>query len=225
MKHFFFPFFLLALMASGCIGDDIIFDEVEEAARITNPLDTLGVGEEYQFEGMFTNNIGVVEERAILWSSSDPTIVSVDENGLAMGLAKGMAEIKATVELEGKPSVEDINEIVIDEETVVSNISKSGMLTSTSSYNLKGGFTITENNGKLDIEFADDYEASTALPGLYVYLANNPSSINSALEIGKVEVFDGGHSYELDDIGINEYQYLLYWCKPFNVKVGEGVIE
>ena len=47
----------------------------------------------------------------------------------------------------------------------------------------------------------------------------------ATLEIGAVEVFKGAHSYILEgDIPLNQYDYLLYYCKPFNVKVGDGPI-
>ncbi len=37
------------LLMVGCIGDDVIFDEVDEAVRIINPVDTIGFGETYLF--------------------------------------------------------------------------------------------------------------------------------------------------------------------------------
>jgi hypothetical protein len=50
-------------------------------------------------------------------------------------------------------------------------------------------------------------------------------STQQAFEIGAVSVFSGAHSYQLPtSIGLMDYQYLLYWCKPFNVKVGEAKI-
>jgi len=84
---------------------------------------------------------------------------------------------------------------------------------------------LREEGGNLTLRFEDDYRASTALPGLYVYLTNNPNSTNSALEIGAVTTFSGAHTYTIEDVDISEYQYILYFCKPFNVEVGEGLIE
>ena len=43
------------------------------------------------------------------------------------------------------------------------------------------------------------------------------------MEIGEVKVFKGAHRYTIGgDIALNQYKYLLYYCKPFNVKVGDG---
>lgn len=223
MKYHLF-FFSILLLAFGCIGDDVIFDEVPEAVRITTPLDTIGVGDEFQLEAMYTNTIGVEEAATILWESTDPSIVSVNSTGLLTAIEKGEVEIVAKVELD-QSTIEDRMTLISDEETVIIDQTKSGVINTTSSYNLKGSFTIADDNGKLIISIADDYEASTALPGLYIYFSNNPSSTSSAFEIGAVDVFDGSHTYEVEGVGINDFQYLLYWCKPFNVKVGEGVIE
>ena len=105
-------------------------------------------------------------------------------------------------------------------------ISRSGVIATTSSYALTGDFTMTSNqNGLLEIALGENYRASTSLPGLYVYLTNNPNSINGAFEVGKVTVFEGEHSYTLPaDISITDHSYLMYWCKPFSVKVGGGDI-
>ena len=41
-----------------------------------------------------------------------------------------------------------------------------------------------------------------------------------------VQVFDGAHEYALPaGIGLLDYDYLLYYCKPFGVKVGDGAID
>ena len=40
-----------------------------------------------------------------------------------------------------------------------------------------------------------------------------------------VNIFDGAHEYTFTGADIFEYDYLLYYCKPFNVKVGDGEIS
>ena len=90
---------------------------------------------------------------------------------------------------------------------------------------LEGGFTLSITETGLQLSLGEDYKASTTLPGLYVYLSNNNNTTSQAYEIGPVKVFTGSHSYDLpSSIGLMDYQYILYWCKPFNVKVGEAKI-
>ncbi len=221
-----FIVFLGVFILSSCIGDDIVFDEVEESVRILNPVESIGVNETYQFTAIFTNNVGMEEPRTILWSSSDPSIVEIDATGFASAKEKGITEISASVEMENNEIVADVISVMVNDTTVISNQVRTGELSTTSSYTLEGAFTITENDdNSLTISLSDDYKASESLPGLYIYLGNNPSTISSALEIGAVNVYNGSHSYTVENVGINDYTHLLYWCKPFNVKVGEGVIN
>ena len=109
---------------------------------------------------------------------------------------------------------------------MVSNPERTGSLQTTSSYLLEGDFVLSEIDGILTLSFASNYKASTALPGLYVYLTNNPNTTSGAYEIGKVTDFNGVHTYTLpSSIGIMDYDYVLYFCKPFNVKVGDGQFD
>lgn len=109
----------------------------------------------------------------------------------------------------------------VDDEVVTM---KFGELQTSSSYRLEGDFTLTQDGADLLLEFADNYEADTDLPGLYVYLSNSTTTNANAVEIQAVQVFAGAHSYTIPNININDYQYVLYFCKPFNQRVGHGLI-
>lgn len=226
MKYLILFLSFFSLILSGCIQDDVIFDTVDENVRITSSVDTLAVGDTYIFEAIFTNNIGQTEERPMEWISSDPEILSINDQGEARGIQKGEVEVIASINLDNVRRIGDTTRVAVADETVESpDDAKGGTIRSTSSYKLTGTFSMTASNGGVLIEFEDDYEASRSLPGLYVYLTNNPSSISGAHEIGKVEVFDGAHSYTVSGVDLEEYTYLLYYCKPFRVKVGDGKIE
>lgn len=225
-RYFFLSLILSSLVS--CIGEDIIDDQVDAAIKINTPLVSLAVGETYQFEATYTNNIGKEESKGFIWASSNNSIVSIDNKGLATGIQTGEATL--TVSTKENPELTTATTTLqVTNETVVANESRKGTIVSTSSYALKGDFTLdaipNENIVKLSI--SNNYSASTALPGLYIYLTNNPNSINGAYEIGPVTVFNGAHFYNLNDqeVQLNQYSYVLYWCKPFSVKVGEGKIN
>lgn len=230
MKHLFFTLIGLSLILPGCIGDDIQDDEVDETFRITTALDTLGQGQTFQLRYRYTNNIGVEEEPDIFWNTSDASILSVNDNGLLTGEAKGTATVTARVELPDETLMDEMA-VVVDEETIEppppppASTSRTGTIKTTSSYLLEGSFEVFATDTGIRIEIAGDYQASTALPGLYVYLGNNPSSIANALELQAVTVFEGAHVYEVEGASLEQYDYLLYWCKPFGVKVGDGQME
>ena len=100
-----------------------------------------------------------------------------------------------------------------------------GEIISTSSYILEGNFRYEHNGTQITLSLDENYRASTSLPGLYLYLGNNPNTVNGAIEIAKVTVFNGAHEYILPpSIELADYKYLIYWCKPFSVPVGEGAI-
>lgn len=100
-----------------------------------------------------------------------------------------------------------------------------GEIHSTSSYVLQGKFRYEHDGTRITLSLDSSYRASTSLPGLYIYLGNNPRTVNGAFEIGEVTVFNGEHQYVLPpSIELTDYKYIIYWCKPFSVPVGEGQI-
>lgn len=214
------PLFLF----TACIKDDFVFDTVDPLLRIDQSVDTLALGTDFQFTALYLNNIGVAEDISILWQSSAPDIISINANGLATALQNGSATISAAFN-DGDQLLEDAIEVHTGEATVMAANERSGRITTTSSYELSGDFTLSTEGNDLLLSIAENYRASTALPGLYVYLTNNPSTIANAYEIGAVETFSGAHTYSIPGLGLNDYNYVLYFCKPFNVKVGDGEIR
>jgi len=100
-----------------------------------------------------------------------------------------------------------------------------GEIRSTSSYVLEGKFRYEHDGTRITLSLDSSYRASTSLPGLFIYLGNNPRTVNGAFEIGEVKVFSGAHQYVLPpSIELTNYKYIIYWCKPFSVPVGEGEI-
>ncbi len=226
MKNTFY-IALCTLLFSACIGDDIIMDRVEETLRITAQAASIAAGETFLFEARYTNNIGETEKGQVTWLSSDAAILSIDQDGLATAITQGVVIVSAEVTLEDGTILKEEMDVEVSMVTVEIELptSRSGVIETTTFYDLEGDFTINAVDDDLVIEIADNYKASSALPGLYVYLTNNPNSINDALEIGEVEVFEGAHTYEIENVGLMDYDYILYFCKPFRVKVGDGEIE
>ncbi len=218
-------YFIFVLAISGCIGDDIIDDRVPEVLRITQSVDTIALGETFQFEATYFNEIGDPESASINWISSNPEVIFISETGLAQALSIGNSTISAiTSDKDGRTLVDEFN-VAVSTSGNSSSDSREGTIATTSSYVLEGSFTLTANGNDLILTVSEDFRASSSLPGLYVYLGNNQTSIASAREISKVTQFEGEHSYQISNAGLQEYEYLLFWCKPFNVKVGEGTFN
>ena len=207
------------------LTDEIQVEVKLSTFKINNPITTLAATNTHTFTTLYTDGTGATQPATVTWSSSDNTIITVNSTGVATALKEGTATITATT-TNTNPII--TSQVTINVPEVVVSKTKSGVISTTSSYLLQGAFIVEEiNNGaNIKITFNSDYKASTALPGLYVYLGNNPNSISSSHEIGAVTTFAGTHSYTLpDNIKLNDYKYILYWCKPFGVKVGDGQIK
>ena len=222
--NFLLAISLLSLGFSSCIGDDFIEDQVDPVVRITSSVNSIAVGESFQLEAIFLNNIGIQESVEIFWSSSDPNIISIESTGLATAHEAGIVTITARY-INGDVEIEDAIEVEASSETNVDPNVASGQIVTTSSYILEGDFEVIPEGNGIRINIADNYRASSSLPGLYLYLTNNANSIAAAREVSMVTIFNGSHSYFIDQVDITDYQYLLYYCKPFNVKVGDGQIN
>ncbi|MCR9287286.1 MAG: hypothetical protein NXI23_07895 [Bacteroidetes bacterium] len=215
---------LMIIALSSCIKDDFINDTIDPVLRITNPIDTIAESTTFQFEAMYLNNVGLEEVITQTWQSSQPNVIQISNDGLAEALQPGSSVISVEY-TDGSNTLRDEIEVHVGETTIVVSTDKIGSIATTSSYKLTGDFSLKEDGSDLILEFANNYEASTALPGLYVYLTNNNTTTSNALEIGKVATFSGAHSYTIPNTGINDFKYVLYFCKPFNVKVGDGEIQ
>ena len=223
-----FIFLIITVTISSCIGEDIINDEIAPELRILNPIQSIAVSETHQYSARYFNNIGEEEETTISWSVLDESIATITNNGLITGVTTGETIVSSFTTSNNGTVIEDSTTITITMDTVEQElIVKTGTIATTSSYTLTGDFTIgeIENSNDLLLSIESNYQASTNLPGLYLYLTNNPNSINGALSLGPVSVFSGAHNYTIDTVGINDYNYLLYWCEPFGVKVGVGTIN
>lgn len=208
----------------GCIGDDFVDDFVEPEIRSNQVPSSIAVGDSFQIEATFLDNVGKPVQVPLLYISEDETIFTVDNNGLILAHSEGNAQLTISVEFE-ESTYTTMVPISVAAVTVIEPESKNGTIATTSSYELSGSFTMTKTSTGIVINIAEDWTASTALPGLYIYLTNNKNTSTGALEIGPVTVFEGEHAYEVANVGLNDFSHILYFCKPFSVKVGDGEIR
>lgn len=203
--------------------DTVTVTNIAERLTINNPITQVNVNETHQYTTTYTDNTGQVQTPTVTWSSSNTSIITVDNNGLLTAISVGEATITASVTNTNNQTITTENIVMV----IGSATEKTGTIRTTSSYTLRGTFTLKEIPGTNNLELIinDDYEASSSLPGLFLYLTNNPNTVNNAQEISAVSVFRGEHTYIIEDTGINDFSHLLYWCKPFSVKVGEAEIN
>ena len=213
-----------------CVKTDFVNDRVDPKIFISNPLLELKKnGASHQFQVNYFNYVGKeIENPNVSWTSNNPSVLAITEDGIASGLEFGTATVTATlITSEEDLTITNKDDVMVSMSTLTESIEFIGTIVSTSNYLLKGSYALkVHENNTLRLSLGNDYEASTSMPGLYIYLGNNPTSIADAYEIGPVTVFQGAHFYNLPStISIYDYSYILYWCKPFGVKVGEGQIQ
>ena len=188
---------------------------IDPEIQITKFASFLKVGEQFMFEASYTNESGTVDEAAVItWASSNTAILSIGEDGLATAKAKGTAKITAAYR-----NTSSTVDVTVEVRTVTE---RSGSLTGTG-YTIKGDFTINRNQDGDVILTVTNYQP--AGPGPYFYLSNQNNSVANGLELGKAET--GGNITinvsEIDNsVDLTTYNFLLVWCKPFNVRLGFG---
>ncbi|WP_442265551.1 Ig-like domain-containing protein [Tenacibaculum sp. ZS6-P6] len=220
---------LSIFLLQSCVQDDIINDRVDASFSITNPITEITLNDTFQLTTKYTDNVGKTVTTNITWSSSNEMIATVSNSGLVTAVAQGQATIMASIVSEEGETITDeiVVTVTMDQVDNNTNQEKTGTIRTTSSYVLEGTFTLHEipDTNNLELVINDNYRASSSLPGLYIYLTNNPNTVNNAKEIHAVRVFNGAHTYIIENTGINDFSHILYWCKPFSVKVGEAKIQ
>ena len=164
---------------------------------------------------------------------------SIASDGTASGKSNGTAKITAsyqdlteefdlevqeyTITLNGDTIADSMDSVIITPPAV-----RTGTLVTTSSYIFGGTFKLEDDNGELTLTLNSDFKGDPGLPGLTMYLTNNPATNNGAYELGPVSNNNGENVYIIPasaGISINDYSHVLGFCKPFTVKVGDGPFD
>ena len=110
------------LVSFGGLSDSTIVEVLpsREALIISNFINTLQVGDSFQFEALYMDLEGIVTmPESETWRSSEPSILSVDNQGNVNALTPGTAEISVMVgDLSSSQVVESTAQIVVVPEEI-----------------------------------------------------------------------------------------------------------
>ncbi|WP_258097104.1 Ig-like domain-containing protein [Marinoscillum pacificum] len=118
-KRFNLSWLLVGLF--GCIGTDYL-DDPKDPAILTNiNAASIEIGETIELEATYYYNMWVEEDADLVWTSSQPTVASVDGNGLVTALTKGQTDIqinnpgeaKTTVSITVVADPNDVSEVLL----------------------------------------------------------------------------------------------------------------
>ena len=195
---------------------EIVFDE---ELRIVVQTQSMEVGTQFQFEAQFFDRSGEMDPTVVAdWASSDPDIISINQNGLARALVLGEATISASAN--GKTS-----SVLVSVFSDLTQTTRSGSLEGRG-YNISGSFTLQVEDDQLILSF-EDASIDPNAPGPYFYLSNQEGSVTGGVNLGKSQ--DGTFSINVSEVApettINSYDYVIVWCEPFNVTLGLGPLS
>lgn len=86
--------FLIGLATFGCIGTDVLDDEiVDETIVINQELVNILIDTETLLSAVYTNEFGVTADADLSWLSENPSVATVDASGLVRGVSAGQTLI------------------------------------------------------------------------------------------------------------------------------------
>jgi len=180
-----------------------------------SPADTsITEGDFLQYTAQAENaDGGVIDNVTFTWSTSIDSVATINDQGLLRGLTTGEVEVTAsTAGIISSPAL--LN---------VFATSRSGIFQKTpgTSYNLAGGVELEQTPaGGLQLRFLDTFSTSNG-PDLHVYLSSDSRVNGRSLDLGELKSTSGEQTYAVpNSVEMNDFDYVLIHCLPFNVTFG-----
>lgn len=216
---------LATIVFCSCIGTDLI-EEIEVPAQISvSPnISSVKVGDQIQFNAVYTNKYGMSENKQIDWSTTTPELIKISSTGLVMALKSGDAAIQAKVENVISTSALIITSDIMPDTTV---LLRTGTFKSagSGSYTASGDVSITTTAGKSKIMMKENFKVSAG-PSLFLLLtnhtngsymvSNNNPAINGTsaqISLTRLTNFQGAMTWDIPvGVDIKNYKYALLYC-------------
>jgi len=183
---------------------------------ITADTNQIAKGEELQFTAIVRNiNGDELADETVLWNSSDIGILTIDQDGLTEGIEIGSADITAT----SGNVVSNVFNVLVSQAVVTS---RTGSFRNENGYRVSGSVELRKTTtNSLELSFTNF--SSQSGPDLAIYLGNNTSS---GVEIEKLNQLSGNFTVNVPStIKIDDYDYVLIWCKAVNAAFGSALLN
>ncbi len=176
--------------------------------EVSIPDASIEIDEMVQLTAVAKNTAGdEVEGISFSWASDNTDVLEITQGGKVTGKANGAANITASAETVTSPTYTI---------TVGELNSRTGSFNGLGGYTVEGTATLSEGS----LAFSDDFYADNG-PGLYVYLTKTSNSVSGGKELGKLTSNKGEQTYAVsDDVALNDFDFVLIYCKPFGVPFG-----
>ena len=188
---------------------------------IQNQIESLTINESIQLTASaYSINNVVIEDEPLTWRSESSSVIEVNASGLATAMSLGSTRIFATAS--GGVESDPLEIQVTDASVTV----RTGSIVSS-----RGGTTGTvtlfiDDDDQLKLRLNQDFFGAT-IPGPELFLSNSSTSAAGALQIAEVDPGDGNDRVFVvpGNPGINDFDYVLYHCVPFNIIYGAYLLD
>lgn len=218
--------------------DQLIANGFESRGVINNRISQIDIeSQDVSLTATFFNfkNIDIANPD-LTWTSSDPSVITIDENGTLSPLTMGTATINVSAVVDQETVFAEALVITVSGETVIEeepeveentvSILGFGTFESNSFYSPGGTFQIVQANGETRINLADDFTSGGNVPDLVIYLSNQTNTNTGALFISEDIDATGKQSFLVPaGVDVNSYSNVLIYCRRFSQRVGFGVIN
>ena len=223
---------LLTAVSEGQVWVDVFTQTLEDSILVTVSIDSealaaitittsptnLAIGDTLQLEVELSNTNGMLlTDKEVTWSSTDPDICSVDDNGLVMALANGTTQIVA--------SAEGVSSLPISLMVGADKLSRSGTFRGLNGYSVEGTATLERSADESMLVFGSDFRSQSG-PGLFVYISPNATNVTGGVSLGELKTQSGTQSYPIPaNVDPDEFDHVLIYCQPFRVPFGTANFE
>lgn len=208
--------------APGGLSDSILVTVVQSDNAVASVViqgaqNTIGVGATLQLSARVYNAAGgELSAQIVSWSTTNAAVLPVSGNGLVTGAGPGTASVTATAD--GIGSLPFVIQVI-----PAGGLSRSGTFSGNMGYSVSGTATLEQNGSNLKLILGSDFQASSG-PQLGVFLAKNASgglNTQNSLKLGNLLQNSGIQEYAVPaGTDLDEYDYAVIYCIPFNVRFG-----
>jgi Electron transfer DM13/Bacterial Ig-like domain (group 2) len=209
------------------ISDSVLITVIADLSQpasvvITSAAPTeLTPGQNWPLSAQVLNGNNVVIAGApIAWQSSNDAIATVGSDGVLLAVSAGSVQITA--------KSGSLTSLPMNLNISAPNQARSGNFAGNGGYSVSGTATLTAEGGNLSLQLGSNFQASNG-PMLGVFLAKNASgalTTTNSLKLGDLSSNSGAQTYAVPaGVAINDYNYVVIYCIPFNVRFGTALLN
>lgn len=215
------------LATVGALRDSVLVSVVTDPTQaakveITTILSgSILPGETRLLQARVLNGLGQpLSNIPISWQSSNTNVASIDQAGNLAAISVGTAQIIA--------NAGTLKSVPLVVEVAASMQSRTGNFSGNGGYSVSGTASLIKNGEALELSFGNDFKASNG-PMLGIFLAKNAAGSlqgSNSVKVANLTSNSGAQLYQVPSgIGINDYNYVVIYCIPFNVRFGTAMLN